>query len=341
MTATTAAHCNFDGYLQFAVTIAKEAGETIRTAFSQRHGLGSVKTAPINQSNEKKTDTNTNDSVVEAKNGNSSDLVTVTDRAVEQRLRTRIAEQFPNHICIGEEFGDNHGARIGPEPTWIMDPIDGTANFVHGFPFVAVSIGIVVSGHLAVAVVYNPILDELYTAVRGKGAYLNESFRLPLQARPLPNNGLRGCMLGMEYGSIRDDHTLLPKTRSMERLSAASVGHCRGVRCTGSAALNLCLVARGALDAYWEIGIHCWDIAAGALIVEEAGGYVADGAGWYSTGSTTVGSNDRTPLPLDLLNRKILAIRGEAVSRCEANNQRQSIAIEILKLVEDIPQEKD
>ncbi|RKP23284.1 hypothetical protein SYNPS1DRAFT_5035, partial [Syncephalis pseudoplumigaleata] len=204
---------------------------------------------------------------------NSSDLVTETDRAVEHRLRARIAERYPEHLCVGEEFNTAEDAvRIGPAPTWIIDPVDGTANFVHGFPFVAVSIGVVVEGRLAVAVVYNPIMDEMYTAMRGHGAYLNGAHRLPLQCRPLPATGLRDCMVGAEYGSIRDDTTLLPKIRSMQRLAAASAVHCRGIRCTGSAALNLCLVARGSLDVYWEIGIHCWDIAAGALIVEEAGG---------------------------------------------------------------------
>ncbi|KAI8053250.1 hypothetical protein BDF22DRAFT_620082 [Syncephalis plumigaleata] len=292
--------------------------------------------------------------MTEAKNGNSSDLVTVTDRAVEERLRARIAERYPNHLCVGEEFGTDERVRIGPEPTWIMDPIDGTANFVHGFPFVAVSIGIVIDGQISVAVVYNPILDELYTAMRGHGAFLNGTHQLPLQPQPLPEIGLRGCMIGVEYGSIRDDATLLPKIRSMERLATASAGHCRGIRCTGSAALNLCLVARGAIDAYWEIGIHCWDIAAGVLIVEEAGGYVVDGAGWHSsipsvTGTNTVDTNttinsssNKQPLPLDIQSRKVLAIRGETTKRRETpTGQTQNITIEILNLIEDIPQERD
>jgi myo-inositol-1(or 4)-monophosphatase len=102
------------------------------------------------------------------------------------------------------------------------------------------------------------------------------------------------------------------------------------------------MVARGALDAYWEIGIHCWDIAAGALIVEEAGGITVDGGGWYSTTAATAAVPLSTPAPLDLLGRKILAIRGEASGRVETRpHPSERIAIEMLSLIEDIPQERD
>jgi fructose-1,6-bisphosphatase/inositol monophosphatase family enzyme len=111
--------------LQFAIEIAKEAGVTIRAAFSQRHGPSSVRQlTDIQQPLQHEQDNNVSSTIMtEAKNGNSSDLVTATDRAIEQRLRARIAERFPSHLCVGEEFSTNENVCIGPEPTWIMDPI--------------------------------------------------------------------------------------------------------------------------------------------------------------------------------------------------------------------------
>jgi myo-inositol-1(or 4)-monophosphatase len=206
------------------------------------------------------------------------------------------------------------------------------------FPFVAVSIGVVIHGIIAVGVVYNPILDEIYTAVRGDGAYLNHTARLPLHQRPLPSR-LADCMVGVEYGAMRDANTLPVKVRSMERLAAAGQGHCHAVRCTGSAALNLCHVARGALDLYWEIGIHCWDVAAGVLILEEAGyGSVWNGAGQYAL--TKQHEARITPAPFNLLGRKILAIRGEHHAN-QTPAAAHQLATEALALLEDIEQTSD
>jgi hypothetical protein len=115
-------------YRDFAVKIAREAGQAIREAFQQRHGY------PISDTRSNTTTIHNNTYYTEAKDGNSSDPVTETDRFVERQLRERITTQYPNHRCVGEEFGTDHGGKVvfGPEPTWVIDPIDGTANFVHG-----------------------------------------------------------------------------------------------------------------------------------------------------------------------------------------------------------------
>lgn len=186
----------------------------------------------------------------------------------------------------------------------------------------------------------------MYTAVRGDGAYLNHTTRLPLRSRPLAPR-LSDCMVGVEFGAQRDAVTLPAKSRSMARLAAAGQGHCRAVRCTGSAALNLCLVARGALDLYWEMGIHCWDVAAGALIVQEAGGgSVWHGAGWHPTetkAETETGSGPgmtpTSPAAFQLLQRKILAIRGDGSATIPVHAVQ--LATEALSLVEDLDQASD
>ncbi|RKP07694.1 hypothetical protein THASP1DRAFT_30490 [Thamnocephalis sphaerospora] len=352
-------------YCDFAVELAQEAGATIREAFRQRHGYPLATGTAVVTSSADSCDA----SEIDIKDGNSADLVTAADRAVERRLRERIAARFPAHSCVGEEFGaeGGQGVQLGREPTWIMDPIgeptrcsapspihnaDDSACIFGGepvvfrrFPFVAVSIGVVVDGELAVGVVFNPILGELYTAVRGDGAYLNRTARLPLHSRPLASR-LADCLVGVEFGAMRDAATLPAKSRSIQRLAAAGQGHCHGVRCTGSAALNLCLVARGALDLYWEIGIHCWDVAAGALIVQEAsGGSVWHGAGWHApldddALAAPVAPTSKVPTAFHLLQRKVLAIRGHGGSTHVPAHAHQ-LAAEALSLVEDLDQESD
>ncbi|BEI84327.1 hypothetical protein CcaverHIS002_0409310 [Cutaneotrichosporon cavernicola] len=213
---------------------------------------------------------------------NSVDLVTECDQQVEKFLVAKIKAQYPDHkLCamklttahtsIGEESYD--GEQVTGDPTWIGDPIDGTTNFIHGFPMVATSIGLAVGGVPVLGVIYNPFLDLLYTGAEGRGAYMNESIKLPTAVRSL--DSLSEALVAVEYGSSRRDPALSNKLDTFKRLTGDKRdGHkmVHSLRSVGSAALNICFVAAGQLDAYWEIGCWPWDVCAGMAILKEAGG---------------------------------------------------------------------
>jgi myo-inositol-1(or 4)-monophosphatase len=194
------------------------------------------------------------------------DLVTEADLAAEREFRALVASRFPSHVVLGEEGGDQGGA---DEYRWIIDPLDGTTNFAHGLALFCVSIALEIAGRVEVAAVYDPIADELYTAERGEGARLNGQ-----RIQVTRTTSLIDALLctGFPY-TLRDD---LPVHVAV---FAAFLGRARAVRRLGSAALDLCYVAAGRLDGFWEDRLHPWDIAAGALIVDEAGGRVTDFAG--------------------------------------------------------------
>jgi fructose-1,6-bisphosphatase/inositol monophosphatase family enzyme len=156
---------------------------------------------------------------------------------------------------------------VTDEPTWIVDPIDGTTNFVHRFPFSCVSIGLAIGKKVVVGVVYNPMMGEMFTAIRGQGAKLNGE---PISISQTTD--LKQALVATGFPYQRDDATLDHVLANVKII----LQHCRAVRRAGSAALDMCYVARGVFDIYYEAGVHAWDIAAGALIVEEAGGYVKD-----------------------------------------------------------------
>lgn len=152
-------------------------------------------------------------------------------------------------------------------PTWIVDPIDGTTNFVHRFPFSCVSVALAINKKVVVGVVYNPMMNELFTAVRGQGAFLNgEKLQISQTTE------LKQALVATGFPYQRDDETLDHVLANVKIV----LQNCRAVRRAGSAALDMCYVARGVFDIYYEAGVHAWDIAAGALIVEEAGGHVMD-----------------------------------------------------------------
>ncbi|RKO98934.1 hypothetical protein CXG81DRAFT_7283, partial [Caulochytrium protostelioides] len=200
-----------------------------------------------------------------------ADLVTATDKAVEAKAFAALRSAYPDHAFIGEESASAIGSdtvTLTDNCTWVLDPIDGTTNFVHGFPMVAISIALFHHREPVVGVIYNPILDEMYAALKGGGAELNGTalpLRPPVDAKPLT---LATSLVGTEFGSDRRPECLDKKTAGMARIGRLV----RGVRCIGSCALALCLVARGTLDAFWESGVHIWDFGAGVLIVREAGG---------------------------------------------------------------------
>ena len=191
------------------------------------------------------------------------DLVTEADKAAERLIADGIAARFPGHALVGEEGTTTGVAVAGAEWVWVVDPLDGTTNFTHGYPQFASSILVMHRGELRAAAVYDPMADELFAAEAGAGAWLN--------GRPMrvsTTASLRTGLLasGFSYDeALRDRQTLI--WAEVQRRS-------RGVRRGGSAALDMCYVASGRLDGYWERPINAWDIGAGALIVQEAGGTV-------------------------------------------------------------------
>ncbi|CAO3597256.1 unnamed protein product [Absidia cylindrospora] len=242
---------------------------------------------------------------------NPSDLVTETDQAVEQFIKDRLFAAYPAHRFIGEEtMAAGTATEFTSEPTWIVDPIDGTTNFVHGYPFVAVSIGLTINKTPVLGVVYNPLLNELYSAAQGLGSYLNRTTALPLFQPPLPLTNLSQCLVATEAGSDRSSGVLDKKVDAIHTL-LRRIGHNNGVeahsiRTTGSAALNMCLVAKGCLDVYWEVGCWEWDVTAAMVILQEAGGIVVSG------------HNQSDEAPANIFGRKYLAIRA-TTGRMHAN----------------------
>ncbi|XP_022142694.1 inositol monophosphatase 3-like [Momordica charantia] len=232
-------------YLATAVDAAKKAGEIIRKGFYQTKHI---------------------------EHKGQVDLVTETDKACEDFIFNYLKEHHPSHKFIGEETTAACGhTELTNEPTWIVDPLDGTTNFVHGFPFVCVSIGLTIGKVPTVGVVYNPIIDELFTGIRGKGAFLN--------AKPIKvssQDELVKSLLATEVGTKRDKLTVDATTDRINRFLLKV----RSLRMSGSCALNLCGVACGRIDLFFETGFGGpWDVAAGAVIVTEAGGLVFDPSG--------------------------------------------------------------
>ncbi|GIO13392.1 inositol monophosphatase [Cohnella xylanilytica] len=205
------------------------------------------------------------------------DLVTEVDKGSERLIRNLIGTHFPHHSFLGEE-----GVEPGPEASaralekvsdaeylWIVDPIDGTTNYVHDFPFYSVSIALARKGQVIVGVVYDPSRDELFVAERGKGAYVH--------GKRMSISGEKALRQSLVATGFPADHTAaLPANLKQIQAVAPQV---RNVRVAGSAALHMAYVAAGRLSGFWEIGLNAWDLAAGSLLVEEAGGRVTDQSG--------------------------------------------------------------
>ncbi|KAG4418411.1 hypothetical protein IFR04_008478 [Cadophora malorum] len=214
---------------------------------------------------------------------NSADLVTETDQAVEKMVSTRLLTAHPTFQFIGEETY-YPGQKLTSSPTFIVDPIDGTTNFVHAFPAFCISLGFTVDKVPTIGVVYNAYLDELYTAIKGQGAFLvrggGEKQKLPLKQEPEPLKDLSTCLVGTEWGSDRTGNNFALKCKVFSKLAASKEeggAMVHSLRSMGSAALNLVSVASGQLDVYWEGGCWAWDVAAGWCILVEAGGIMVGG----------------------------------------------------------------
>jgi myo-inositol-1(or 4)-monophosphatase len=191
------------------------------------------------------------------------DLVTEIDRRSEDHLLGEIARRYENHTVFSEETGGHQGSS---EHVWYVDPLDGTLNYAHGLKVFCVSIAYERAGQLELAAVYDPMADELFTAERGKGAWLNGA---PIRVSPITDLKSSLLVTGFPYDAWTNPDNNLAEFTKFSKLS-------QGVRRLGSAALDLCYVAAGRLDGFWELRLNAWDVAAGALIVQEAGGLVTD-----------------------------------------------------------------
>uniref|UniRef100_A0A8D9EPW3 Inositol-1-monophosphatase n=1 Tax=Cacopsylla melanoneura TaxID=428564 RepID=A0A8D9EPW3_9HEMI len=198
----------------------------------------------------------------------SWDLVTEYDKRVEITLISQIQKHFPTHKFIGEETSNDEV--LTNDPTWIIDPIDGTLNYVHRFPHSCISVAFAVDKELVIGIVYNPMMDQLFTAQKGKGAFLNGKPISTTKTKEL-SQSLIALEISLAKGPEQDIE-LFKRTE-------ACIKAARGVRSIGSAELTLCYVAMGALDAYTVDFLYCWDVAAGVCIIREAGGVAYETSG--------------------------------------------------------------
>src|SRR5215203_7256863 len=251
-----------DDYARHAVQIARDAGQILRDRFGQPHDVRFKSTI---------------------------DLVTEADRAAEDLIADRLRTICPEHDLLCEE--GSVGLSVGASYRWVVDPLDGTTNFAHGLPTFAVSIALEDAGVPVVGVVYDPMRDELFLARQGAGATLNGS---PIRVSAVDRMIASILVTGFSYDFERRAQQAEVWRDFLTRVQA--------IRQTGSAALNLCYIAAGRLDGYWERGISPWDVAAGAVIVTEAGGAVTDmrGGAFHSDDREILASNG-TVHP-DLLN---------------------------------------
>lgn len=208
------------------------------------------------------------------------DLVTEVDRACEAAILERLRRSFPDHDVVAEESAPS---RRGSDYVWYVDPLDGTTNYAHNYPFFCTSIGLTHRGVMIAAAVYDPVADELFTAARGRGASMNGS---PLRVSASKDLTRSVFLTGFPY-DLRDDvsHTL--------RLFERFLHHARALRRDGAAALDLAYLAAGRIDGYFEERLKPWDVVAGSLLVEEAGGRVSrfDGSPIGTGADEVVASN--------------------------------------------------
>jgi myo-inositol-1(or 4)-monophosphatase len=249
------AQAELERLLALAMRLAREAGAIQRASYEAVLTIGS-KSQP-------------------------NDLVTEVDRACEQHLVRALAKERPHDSVLAEEGSGT--LRPGASFCWVIDPLDGTTNYAHGYPRFAVSIAAERDGEQALGVVYDPLLDELFAARAGGGAFRNGR-RISVSRESSLQRALVSTGFAYDKAITDDDNT---------REFRAFLKQAREVRRDGSAALDLCCVAAGRFDAYWEYKLSPWDVAAGTLIVTEAGGRVTDtlGGGAYRSGRQVLASN--------------------------------------------------
>ncbi|KAF2653276.1 inositol monophosphatase [Lophiostoma macrostomum CBS 122681] len=304
-----------DEIYDFAVQLGQDAGQMLLDAAKLRMGDGAA-------SKEQKE---------HIEKENAVDLVTETDEDVEAYIKSQITSRYPSHKFIGEESyskGSSRDYLIDDEPTWCIDPLDGTVNYIHLFPMFCVSIGFIHKSKAIIGVINAPFLNQSFSACSGRGAWLNGTQKLPLIRNPIPpmpENAPKGCVFSCEWGKDRrdvPDGNMHRKIESFVNMAAEIGGrHGRGgmvhgVRSLGSATLDLAYVAMGAFDIWWEGGCWEWDVAAGIAILQEAGGLV----------TTANPPTNHTNAPIEdvrLGSRLYLAIRPAGPSSTETGRKSQ------------------
>jgi myo-inositol-1(or 4)-monophosphatase len=266
----------------FAIKLSKDAGQMLLDSlYKRRRDAHDGHSNHVNAVSEK---------LETQEKLNAVDIVTETDLAVEDFIHKSISKQYPSHNFIGEETyskGSSKEYLVTNKPTWIVDPLDGTVNFTHGFVMFCVSIALVVNQVPVIGVIYAPLMNQLFSARKGGGAWLNESSRLPLLGSigvgPIPNTAPSKCIFSCEWGKDRRDQpdgNMHRKVDSFVNMAAevggrgGKGGMVHGVRSLGSATLDLAYIAMGSVDIWWEGGCWEWDVAAGICLVNEAGGLV-------------------------------------------------------------------
>jgi len=240
-------------YINTATKAARLAAKTIMHAFDRLEAL-------------------------QIKHKGAKDLVTNIDKEAEDIIIDTLLYAYPDHGILAEEGYQKDG-----EYKWIIDPIDGTTNFIHGFPHFSISIALVINNRIEHGVIYDPIRDDLFTASRGAGAKKN-NYRLRVSKTKTLSEGLIGTGFPFRLPNQHQEYV-----NSFQAVAEKSIG----IRRAGSAALDLAYVAAGQLDGFWELGLSKWDIAAGMLMIKEAGGLVSDTAGGdtqFETGNIVAGN---------------------------------------------------
>ncbi|CEJ58875.1 Putative Protein qutG [Penicillium brasilianum] len=301
-----------DEIYAFAVDLGRKAGDLLMERVEQR----------ISGCNDPQT--------FEEKE-NAVDIVTQTDEDVEIFIRNAIQSKYPSHQFLGEETyakGASRDYLIDEQPTWCIDPLDGTVNYTHIFPMFCVSIGFIVQHRPVIGVIYAPFQDQLFSACSGRGAWLNEKRQLPLIRNPIPPmpvNAPSQCIFSCEWGKDRrdiPDGNMQRKIESFVNMAAeigargGKGGMVHGMRSLGSATLDLAYTAMGSFDIWWEGGCWEWDVAAGIAILLEAGGLV--------TTANPPEDPDTAPIgDVRLGSRLYLAIRPAGPSDTETGRESQ------------------
>jgi len=230
---------------------------------------------------------------------NPGDVVTKTDKAVEDLLISGLTSSFPDHKFIGEEsVAAGQKCKLTDAPTWIIDPVDGTMNFVHGLPFFCISLGLFVNKKPALGIIYNPIHEQLWTTKKGNGAFLN--------GEKIKVTGTKELNKSLIYMEIYNTHKKDMNETVLTNVSTL-MPKVHGIRSMGSGTLGILSIASGWGDAYFHFGLHCWDTAAASLVLTEAGGVMCD---------TTGGS-------FDLMNGRVMCAASSELAQEVAKNLKQ------------------
>ncbi len=301
---------NYEEILSKIKPLILEAGSKVKQAFDSREII---------------------DNSTEAKDSNPTDLVTDVDKSVEKFLFSSLRSLYPDFDLIGEETvssSETKKVNLKDKPTWVIDPVDGTTNFVHGFPFVCICVGLCVKKKPVLGVVYNPVLNEFYWGIEGKGSYMNDK-KLPL-IKNTPIKSIQKSLFITEYGYFLGQEKLDIKVGNAKTMLSIPV---HGIRSLGSCALDMMQVARGGADFYFEIGIHTWDVAAATLIIRESGGAVVG----YRRPEGIDNNILIVDEPYDLNQRKVLCIR----STKEGKEFQSRLLEEVRKNLQEFEIESD